>query len=57
VGDLDRKPGPSPASSAAEPRARTPTGVDREIHALLVTYQILHTAMTDATNSDKGVDP
>jgi hypothetical protein len=38
-------------------RARTPTGVDQEIHALLVTYQILRTAMTDATNSDTGVDP
>lgn len=25
-------------------RARTPTGVDQEIHALLVTYQILRTA-------------
>jgi hypothetical protein len=32
-------------------RARTPQGVDQEIHALLVTYQILRTAMTDATNS------
>lgn len=38
-------------------RARTPTGVDQEIHALLVTYQILRTAMTDATNSDAQVDP
>jgi Insertion element 4 transposase N-terminal/Transposase DDE domain len=38
-------------------RARTPTGVDQEIHALLVTYQILRTAMTDATNSDTSVDP
>lgn len=38
-------------------RARTPAGVDQEIHALLVTYQILRTAMTDATNSDTGVDP
>ena len=38
-------------------RARTPAGIDQEIHALLVTYQILRTAMTDATNSDTGVDP
>ncbi|MDG4785507.1 IS4 family transposase [Micromonospora sp. WMMD1102] len=38
-------------------RARTPTGVDQEIHALLVTYQILRTAMTDATNSEPGTDP
>jgi hypothetical protein len=38
-------------------RARTPAGVDQEIHALLVTYQILRTAMTDATNSDTSLDP
>lgn len=38
-------------------RARTPTGIDQEIHALLVTYQILRTAMTDATNSDTSADP
>ena len=38
-------------------RARTPTGVDQEVHALLVTYQILRIAMTDATNSQPGVDP
>jgi len=38
-------------------RARTPTGVDQEIHALLVTYQILRTAMTDATNHDPSLDP
>jgi len=38
-------------------RARTPAGIDQEVHALLVTYQILRTAMTDATNSDTGVDP
>jgi hypothetical protein len=37
-------------------RARTPAGVDQEIHALLVTYQILRTAMTDATNTAE-VDP
>jgi len=38
-------------------RARTPAGVDQEIYALLVTYQILRTAMTDATNSQTDVDP
>jgi len=38
-------------------RARTPSGVDQEIYALLVTYQILRTAMTDATNSTRGIDP
>ena len=38
-------------------RARTPAGVDQEIHALLVTYQILRTAMTDATTHDPGLDP
>jgi hypothetical protein len=38
-------------------RARTPAGIDQEIHALLVTYQILRTAMTDATNRSPGIDP
>jgi hypothetical protein len=38
-------------------RARTPAGVDQEVHALLVTYQILRTAMTDATNTVPGLDP
>jgi hypothetical protein len=38
-------------------RARTPTGVDQEIHALLITYQILRTAITDATNTEPSVDP
>jgi RecA/RadA recombinase len=38
-------------------RARTPTGVDQELHALLVSYQILRTAMTDATNTTPGIDP
>jgi hypothetical protein len=38
-------------------RARTPAGLDQEIHALLVTYQIPRTAMTDATNSQIDVDP
>ena len=38
-------------------RARTPDGIDQEIHALLVTYQALRTAMTDATDSRPGTDP
>ena len=38
-------------------RARTPAGIDQEIYALLVTYQILRTAMTDATIHDRGLDP
>jgi hypothetical protein len=38
-------------------RARTPAGIDQEVHALLTTYQILRTAMTEATNSTAGVDP
>jgi hypothetical protein len=38
-------------------RARTPAGIDQELHALLITYQILRTAMTDATNSRPGADP
>lgn len=38
-------------------RARTPAGVDQEVHALLITYQILRTAMTDATDSVPGLDP
>ena len=38
-------------------RARTPTGVDQEIYALLVTYQALRTAITDATIGHPHVDP
>ncbi len=38
-------------------RARTPAGIDQEVYALLVTYQILRTAMADATNSQGGADP
>ncbi len=37
--------------------ARTPAGIDQEVHALLVTYQILRTAMTDATYHGPGLDP
>jgi hypothetical protein len=38
-------------------RARTPTGVEQEVYALLVTYQLLRTAMTDATNTRADTDP
>ncbi|MFF0659605.1 IS4 family transposase [Micromonospora tulbaghiae] len=38
-------------------RARTPDGVDQEIHALLIIYQVLRTAMVDATDSRPGLDP
>ena len=38
-------------------RARTPAGIDQEVYALLVTYQLLRTAMTDATDSVSGLDP
>lgn len=38
-------------------RARTPAGIDQEIYALLITYQILRTAMTDATACAPGTDP
>lgn len=38
-------------------RARTPGGVDQEIHALLVTYQALRIAITDATITRPDIDP
>jgi hypothetical protein len=38
-------------------RARTPAGVDQEVYALLITYQILRTAMADATTAQPGTDP
>lgn len=38
-------------------RSRTPTGIEQEIYALLITYQILRTAMVDATDSIPGIDP
>ena len=37
-------------------RARTPAGVDQEVHALLVTYQALRTAIADAA-AMPGTDP
>jgi hypothetical protein len=38
-------------------RARTPEGITQEVYALLVTYQILRHAMTDATDTRPGTDP
>jgi hypothetical protein len=38
-------------------RARTPDGVQQEVYALLATYQLLRTAMVDATDSQPGTDP
>ncbi|WP_343238567.1 IS4 family transposase [Streptomyces sp. SID13031] len=38
-------------------RARTPTGITQEVYALLVTYQILRQAITDATDAQPGTDP
>ena len=38
-------------------RARTPTGIEQEVYALLVTYQLLRTAMADATTTRPGIDP
>jgi Insertion element 4 transposase N-terminal/Transposase DDE domain len=38
-------------------RARTPQGIDQEIYALLVCYQLLRLAMADATSTQPGVDP
>jgi hypothetical protein len=38
-------------------RARTPAGITQEVYALLVTYQILRQAMTDATDTLPGTDP
>lgn len=38
-------------------RARTPAGVDQEVHALLVTYQVLRTAMAGAASTVPGTGP
>ena len=38
-------------------RARTPQGIDQEVYALLVCYQILRLAMADATSTQPGTDP
>jgi hypothetical protein len=37
--------------------ARTPEGIEQEIYALLTVYQLLRTAMVDATDSRPGLDP
>jgi hypothetical protein len=38
-------------------RARTPAGIAQEIYALLITYQILRIAITDAIQATGGIDP
>jgi hypothetical protein len=38
-------------------RARTPAGIAQEVYALLVTYQILRIAITDAIDTAGGIDP
>jgi hypothetical protein len=38
-------------------RARTATGVEQELYALLVTYQLLRTAMADAMATHDDTDP
>lgn len=38
-------------------RSRTPTGVEQEIYALLVTYQALRIAISDATLAEPKIDP
>ena len=38
-------------------RARTPAGATQEIYALLVTYQILRTAIADAAATRPGTEP
>jgi hypothetical protein len=38
-------------------RARTPVGIEQEVYALLVVYQLLRTAMADATSTRADLDP
>jgi hypothetical protein len=38
-------------------RSHTPDGVEQELWALLTTYQILRTAMTNTTDTTPGTDP
>ena len=38
-------------------RARTPDGIDQEVYALLITYQVLRTAIADAAATVPGTDP
>lgn len=38
-------------------RAHTPNGIDQEVYALLITYQALRLAITDATASTRSTSP
>lgn len=38
-------------------RARTPAGIEQEVYALLVTYQLIRTAIADATAARPDFDP
>jgi hypothetical protein len=38
-------------------RARTPQGINQEVYALLVCYQLLRLAMAEATSTQPGADP
>ena len=38
-------------------RARTPAGIEQEVYALLITYQLLRTAIADATATRPDLDP
>jgi hypothetical protein len=38
-------------------RAQSPAGIEQELYALLTAYQVLHIAMTDATDTTVGTDP
>src|SRR5699024_2570360 len=38
-------------------RARTPTGIEQEVYALLVAYQAIRIAIADATIGCPDVDP
>lgn len=38
-------------------RARTPTGIEQEVYALLVVYQLIRTTMADATSTQPDTDP
>ena len=38
-------------------RARTPAGIEQEVYAPLITYQLLRTAIADATAAHPDLDP
>lgn len=38
-------------------RAQTPAGIEQEVYALLLTYQLLRTAIADATTACPDIDP